>query len=292
MKIAVLGLGAMGARMARRLLATGEHDITVWNRTAEATRPLADAGATVASTPAAAVRQRDLVISMLRDDDAGRTVWLDPDTGALAAMAPGATAVDCSTVSPAFAAELASRCSQHGIDFLDAPVLGSRHQADAGTLIFLIGGQPEVAHRVEPVLRHLGGAVHHMGPAGTGSRMKLLVNSLFAVQIATVAELIGAVHDTDLEVTRAIEVLAATPVASPAAATAATAMLGRTFPAAFPIELVAKDLHYAVGDAAARRATVPLTRTAADTYQRAISRGHGPDNITGVVQLFRGTTVC
>ncbi|WP_449063436.1 NAD-binding protein [Planomonospora algeriensis] len=128
-----------------------------------------------------------------------------------------------------------------------------------------------------------------MGPAGTGSRMKLLVNSLFAVQVATVAELLGTLHDTDLDAAHAIEVLAATPVASSAIATAATAMLGRTFPAAFPIELVAKDLRYATADAALRHAAVPLTRAAADTYRQTIDRGHGQDNITGVIRLFRAT---
>jgi 3-hydroxyisobutyrate dehydrogenase len=289
MRIAVLGLGAMGSRMARRLLATGEHDLTVWNRTAEAARPLVEAGAAAAPTPAAAARQCDLVLSMLRDDDAGREVWLAPETGALAAMAPGTVAVDCSTVTPDFSAELAARCTQRGVDFLDAPVLGSRPQADAGTLIFLVGGRPAVAHRVEPVLRQIGGAVHQMGPAGTGTRMKLLANSLFAVQVAAVAELLGALGGTDLDAARAVDVLAATPVASPAAATAATAMLGHTFPAAFPIDLVAKDLRYAAADAATRHATLPLTHTAADTYQRAIDRGHGQNNITGVVQLFRTT---
>jgi 3-hydroxyisobutyrate dehydrogenase len=290
MKIAVLGLGAMGSRMARRLLDTGEHDVIVWNRTAEAIRPLVEAGATAASTPAAAAQHCELVISMLRDDDAGRSVWLATDTGALAAMTPGAVAVECSTVTPAFAVELAGRCSRRGVDFLDAPVLGSRPQAEAGTLIFLVGGQPAVAHRVEPVLRHIGTAVHQMGPAGAGSRMKLLVNSLFAVQVAAVAELLGALNDTDLDAARAIEVFAATAVASPAAATAGTAMLGRTFPAAFPIELVAKDLHYAAADAATRHRAVPLARAAAAIYRQAIERGHGQDNITGVVQLFRAGT--
>ncbi|WBB50734.1 NAD(P)-dependent oxidoreductase [Verrucosispora sp. WMMA2044] len=290
MRIAVLGLGAMGSRMARRLLATGEHQVRVWNRTAEAAQPLVEAGATAAATPAAAAVQSDLVLSMVRDDDAGRAVWLTPGTGALAAMAPGTIAVDCSTVTPAFSDQLAERCVQCGVEFLDAPVLGSRPQADSGALIFLVGGDPAVGRRIEPVLRQIGGAVHHMGPAGTGARMKLLVNSLFAVQVAAVAELLSALHGTNLEAARAVEVLAATPVASPAAATAATAMLGRAFPAAFPIDLVAKDLRYAVADAASRQATVVLTNATADTFQRAISKGHGQDNITGVVQLFRTAT--
>jgi 3-hydroxyisobutyrate dehydrogenase len=289
MQIAVLGLGAMGTRMAHRLLAAGEHEITVWNRTAEARRPLVEAGATAAPTPAAAAERCDLVLSMLRDDDAGRGAWLAPDVGALAAMAPGTVAVDCSTVTPAFATDLAARCARRGVGFLDAPVLGSRPQADAGTLIFVAGGDPAVLRRAEPVLRRLGGAVHHMGPAGTGARMKLLVNSLFAVQVAAAAELLGALHDTDLDPARAVEVLATTPVASPAAATAATAMLGHTFPPAFPIELVTKDLEYATADAALRHAALPLTHAAAGTYRRAVEHGHGAANITGIVQLYRAT---
>jgi 3-hydroxyisobutyrate dehydrogenase len=287
MKIAMLGLGAMGSRMTRRLLAAGGHEITVWNRTAETAQRMVEAGATAAPTPAAAAEQRDLVISMLRDDGAGRSVWLDPGVGALAAMVPGALAVDCSTVTPAFSGELAARCAQCGVDYLDAPVLGSRPQADAGALIFLAGGEAAVLRRVEPVLRQLGGAVHRMGPAGTGAQMKLLANSLFAVQVAAVAELIGALHGTGLDPARVVEVLAATPVASQAAATAATAMLGDTFPAGFPIELVTKDLEYATADAASRHATVALTRIAADTYRQAINQGHGGDHITGVIKLFR-----
>ncbi len=287
MKIAILGLGAMGSRMTRRLLATGEHDITVWNRTSEAARQLVELGATAAPTPAAAADRQNLVISMLRDDHAARSVWLDPDLGALTAMAPGTLAVDCSTVTPAFTGELAARCAQRGVDFLDAPVLGSRPQADTGALIFLAGGAPAVLRRAEPVLRRLGGAVHHMGPAGTGAQMKLLANSLFAVQVAAVAELIGALHGTGLDPARAVEVLAATPVASPAASTAVTAMLGDTFPAAFPIELVSKDLEYATADAAARDATVALTRAAAGIYRQAINEGHGGDHITAVIRLFR-----
>jgi 3-hydroxyisobutyrate dehydrogenase len=128
-----------------------------------------------------------------------------------------------------------------------------------------------------------------MGPAGTGAQMKLLANSLFAVQVAAVAELTGALHGTGLEPARVVEVLAATPVASQAATTAATAMLGDTYPAGFPIGLVTKDLEYATADAASRHATVALARTAADTYREAVNQGHGDDHITGVIRLFRAT---
>lgn len=287
MKITVLGLGAMGSRMAHRLIATGEHEVTVWNRSAEACQPLIHTGAKAAPTPASAVIDSDLVLSMLRDDDAGRSVWLAPDTGALAAMTPGAVAVDSSTVTPTFSSELADHCARHGVEFLDAPVLGSRPQADAGALIFLAGGDPTVLHRVEPVLRQIGGAVHHTGPAGTGARMKLLANALFAVQVAAVAELLGSLRDTDLDPARAVDILATTPVASPAATAAATAMLGQTFPPAFPIELVSKDLRYATDDAALRDAAVPLTHAAAEAYEKALEYGHGAENLTGIIQLYR-----
>lgn len=283
MKIAVLGAGAMGSRMAHRLIATGQHRVTVWNRTADRLRPLVDAGATAAGTPAEAARRQDLVLSMLRDDDAARSVWLDPDHGALPAMTSGTVAADSSTVTPSWSRELAARCTDHGVAFLDAPVAGSRPQADAGALIFFVGGDPATLPRVEPILRTLGGAVHHVGPVGAGTQLKLAVNALFAIQLAAAAELLSALHGTDLDPGRAAAVLAETPVASPATAAATTAMLQQLYVPAFPIDLVAKDLRYVT---AQPDAALPLTRAAAEIYERAAAQGHGNDNITGIIQLY------
>ncbi|MCP1659423.1 NAD(P)-dependent oxidoreductase [Neisseria perflava] len=133
-KIAFLGLGAMGSRMALNLVKAG-YALTVWNRTASACDELVAAGAKAASTPREAVQGAEFVISMVRDDEASRQVWLDDKTGALAALAKNAVAVESSTLTPDWIHELSTAMQIHGTAFLEAPVSGSRPQAAQGQLI-------------------------------------------------------------------------------------------------------------------------------------------------------------
>ena len=130
MKVAVLGLGIMGAGMARQLVAK-QFDVTVWNRDAAKTAPLKSAGARVATTPAMAAADADIAFAMLANDDASRAVWLGAD-GALAAMRQGSVAVESSTLTVDWIRELAAAASDRGVDFLDAPVTGSKVQAETG----------------------------------------------------------------------------------------------------------------------------------------------------------------
>ena len=111
----------MGARMAARLIKAG-HDVTVWNRTADATKPLVAAGATQAQTPRQAAAGAAFVVTMVRDDDASRRVWLDPDNGALAGMAAGAVAIESSTLTPGWIRELGHAIAERGVALLEAPV--------------------------------------------------------------------------------------------------------------------------------------------------------------------------
>ena len=284
MTISLLGLGAMGARMAGRLLDAG-HTLTVWNRTPERAAPLAERGATVADTPRDAARGADLVIAMVTDDGASRAVWTGPD-GALAALAPDAVAIESSTLTVGWVRELADAVAARGARFLDAPVAGSRPQAEGGHLIYLVGGEAGALDRARPVLDAMGGAVHHVGPAGHGAALKLAVNALFAVQVAAVAEWVAALGAAGVDEGRAAEVLAAVPVTSPAAQGALRAIHARAFAPLFPIDLVAKDLGY--GAALAREAGVaaPTTEAVRDVFERARAEGHGGDNITGVARLF------
>jgi 3-hydroxyisobutyrate dehydrogenase len=286
MKVAILGTGAMGSRMARRLLDTGQYDVTVWNRTAERTRPLTEGGAHLVDSPAQAGRDGDVVLSMVRDDEAARAVWLEPASGALSTMPPGAVAIDCSTVTPNWSRELAARGAERDVAVLDAPLAGSRPQAESGGLIFFVGGDQAALDRVRPLLLTLGGVVHHVGPAGAGTQVKLAVNALFAVQVATVAELLATLAGTDVSPARALEVIASTPVAAPAIAAAAEAMLRRAYEPSFPIDLVVKDLGYAAADGATRGRDLPVVRSAQDIYRQAARAGHGGDDITGVLQHY------
>ncbi|MEM7786339.1 MAG: NAD(P)-dependent oxidoreductase [Bacteroidota bacterium] len=197
MTVSILGLGAMGARMAARLLAAG-HAVNVWNRTPERAAPLVDAGARLGASPRDAASGAEVVISMVTDDAAARAVWTGPE-GAVFGLGPGAVAVESSTLTPAAVAELAEAVTEAGAVFLDAPVAGSRPQAEAGALVYLVGGDAQAVERVRPLFDVLGGAVHHVGPTGQGAAVKLAVNALFATQVAAVAELLAMLQASGVD---------------------------------------------------------------------------------------------
>ncbi|MCU0684289.1 MAG: NAD(P)-dependent oxidoreductase [Polyangiaceae bacterium] len=285
-KVSVLGLGAMGSRMASKLLAAG-HAVTVWNRTPERAQALREAGATVAATPREAAVGASFVIAMVRDDAASRDVWTNPTTGALAALGADALAIESSTLSLEWVATLASRCHERGVGFLDAPVAGSRPQADAGQLIYFVGGQAAELARAKPVLEAMGAAVHHAGPSGAGAAVKLAVNALFGVQVAALAELIGWLRKAGLDAPRAMEILAATPVCSPAAKGASASMLAAAFAPAFPVELVEKDFGCLRAAATIAGSALPVAKAAGDVFSLALNAGQGEENLTSVVKLYR-----
>lgn len=285
-RIAFLGLGAMGARMAARCLAAG-HAVTVWNRSPGPAAPLKDQGAGVAGSPAEAAASAEIVISMLRDDEASRAVWLAPQTGALHAMAPGTLAIESSTLTPGWIAELGAAADAAGVAFLDAPVAGSRPQAEAGQLIYFVGGGDADLARAQGVLGAMGGTVHHAGPRGAGAMVKLAVNSLFGLQLAGLAELIGLLDRSGVDPAQALDIIGAVPVCSPAAKAASGAMLAGNFAPAFPIELVEKDFGYVAAAATQANAAIPLAEATRAVFAKAMTAGHGAENITGVVQLYR-----
>lgn len=298
-KVTVLGLGAMGSRMAANLL-QANHAVTVWNRSEHRAQPLAKLGATVAKTPFAAVQGADVVISMVRDDEASRFVWFGQASigqedigqedigkaGALSGMKADAIALESSTLTLSWTRTLAQAFQQKGIAFLDAPVAGSLPQAEAAQLIYLVGGSAETLAKVQPMLDILGGATHHAGKSGHGMAVKLAVNTLLAVQAATLAELMGLFQKCGLDEAQAVGILSATPVCSPAAKGLSAAMVARQFKAMFPIELVEKDLSYLTSTAHESEALAPMAQAAQQAFKQAIAHGKGADNITGIAQLY------
>jgi 3-hydroxyisobutyrate dehydrogenase len=278
--ITFLGLGAMGSRMATNLIKAG-HTLTVWNRDAKKADPLLALGAHLAGTPKAAAQSADIVISMVRDDEASQKLWTGGD-GAFASMRKGTLAIECSTLTTGHIKSLAQIAIQHGLRFIDAPLAGSRPQAEAAQLIFFAGGNPDGIAEAEPILKTMGLAVHHAGNIGSGATVKLMVNALFGIQLAAVAELIGLAKNAGLDIAKAVEIMAATPVTSPAAKFAAGAMLAGNFAPMFPIELVAKDFSYVT----AQGANTPLSKAAEAIYKQAIAEGHGSKNITGIAARY------
>ncbi|BAC91700.1 NAD(P)-dependent oxidoreductase [Gloeobacter violaceus] len=284
-KAAVLGMGAMGSRMAAALLKAG-HQVTVWNRNSQKTAPLAEMGAKAAQTPRAAVEEVDFAVCMVRDDAASRFVWLDFETGALAGLPADAVAIESSTLSVAGVQELAEHFQARGKTLLDAPVSGSRPQAEAGQLIFLVGGDAGAVAKAGPILNAMGGTVHHAGPLGNGAAVKLAINALLGVQVAAMGELIALLRHCGIDEVRAVEIIGSTSVCSPAARGAASAMAVGNYAPLFPSALMEKDLGYLQNMAAAHRARAPLTQAARSVFGEAMSRGYGEDNMTGVAQLY------
>ncbi|MEM1292929.1 MAG: NAD(P)-dependent oxidoreductase [Cyanobacteria bacterium P01_H01_bin.162] len=284
--VALLGLGAMGSRVAQNLLRAG-YALVVYNRTANTAKPLLEQGAVFAETPQKAAAQADVVVSMVTDDAASREVWLHPQVGAVQGLQTGKVAIASSTLTVDWARELATRVEQTGAAFLDAPVVGSRPQAEAGKLIYLVGGAADTLQQVAGVLL-ASGTVQHVGSTGQGMAMKLMVNALFGIQVSALAEALGCLTRQGLPINQAMDCLAPLPVLSAAAVGAGKLMVANQHAPLFPIALVEKDLRYAVTAAQAVGMELPITSATQQTFQRAIAAGYDSNNITGVVQLFEG----
>jgi 3-hydroxyisobutyrate dehydrogenase len=202
-------------------------------------------------------------------------------------LGSGAIAIESSTLSPRWVSELAARVLRTGAAFLDAPVVGSRPQADAGQLIHLVGGDEKVFDRARNVLSALGGAAHHVGPVGSGATLKLVVNALFGTQVAALAELLALLRRSGGDPAALGEVLSSLPVTSAAAKGALALMLKRLDSPLFPIDLVEKDFAYTLAHAETTSTELPLTRAAHAQFAKAKAEGLEASNITALARLYQ-----
>lgn len=260
MRVAWLGLGAMGVRMARRLVAAG-HEMTVWNRTAGRTDGL---DATVAATPAAAVRDAEVVLLMLADPAALAEVTEAAD-GLIGAVVPGTTVVDLSTVGPAAVARLRAALPE-SVPLLDAPVMGSLAEAETGSLRLLTGGPTTAVAELEPLLSSLGEVVH-LGPSGTGAAAKLVANFVLLGTLGVQGEAVALADGLGLQREVAWRILAQSPLAEQAEKRRPRMESGE-FPARFALALARKDADLVVSMARATdtdlRLALALQRWLAD----------------------------
>jgi 3-hydroxyisobutyrate dehydrogenase/2-hydroxy-3-oxopropionate reductase len=249
--IGFIGLGAMGTRMAQRLVA-GPHGVTVWNRTTKRAEPLAAAGALVAATAAEAARAGEIVITMVRDSDALRDVMHGSD-GVLAGLRPGTALVEMSTVGPRAVHGLARELPAE-IGLADAPVLGSVTEAEAGSLRIFVGGDAELFGRIRPVLAVLGDPLY-VGELGSGAAAKLVANSTLFAVICALGEAIALGEGLGLSRETVFDVLAATPLAAQAERRR-RAIESASYPQRFKLSLARKDAELVL--AAAKEAGVDL----------------------------------
>jgi len=282
-KVAFLGLGIMGRPQAANVCRAG-FDLTVWNRTRERAESFAEEhrGVEVAESPAEAARGADVVISMVPDVPEVEEVLFAAADG----MAEGTLAVDMSTIAPTASVSIGQRLGERGIHFLDAPVTGSRPKAEDGTLTIMAGGEAEDFERAKPVLEAMGQLVIHVGPSGHGEMIKLINNTLAAINAAGLAEALVLAQAANLDTDKLRQVVASGSGASTMLALKAEPMIERDFDPLFKLEHMLKDVRHCIREADALGVDLPVAKAVESLYSRAAEIGLGGQDFAAVIEVI------
>ena len=278
MKIGIAGTGKMGAAIAGRLMGLG-HEITVWNRTADKTKGLAAAGAKVAASPATLASDAEILVTILTDAEAIHAVYSGPQ-GLLSGNVSGKLFIEMSTVRPEVAIELAARVKQKGGALIECPVSGTTGPAREGRLFGFAGGADADMARARPLLEQMCRRVEHVGPVGSGARMKLAVNLPLFVYWQALGEALLLCRSLNLEPERLMSILADTSGAANALKTRGGAIAAHIAgkdagPVSFAVDLVCKDLRTMIAEAKALGGTLPAAETALKCFEEAARSGLG-----------------
>lgn len=268
--VGFIGLGAMGSRMAHRLLDAG-HELVVWNRTREKMSPLTEGGAKAAASPADAASRAEVVITMVSDPAALRAVTEGPD-GIISGTTASTTVIEMSTVGPAAVSRLASVLPP-GTSLLDGPVLGSLAEAEAGTLEIFVGGPADLFERWASLLSVMGSPIH-VGPLGAGAAAKLVANSTLLGVLGVLGEAVALAEALGLSREAAFDVLSATPLAAQAQRRRTSIEKG-DFPPRFSLALARKDAELISGAAGASGVDLRLLAAARSWLADAEEAGWG-----------------
>ena len=279
--VAVLGIGKMGAGMARQLLRHG-HAVSVWNRTNERAAPLAAEGARVADEPAEAARGAAVVVVMLFD--AGSVIDVLRDAGP--GMTEQTVVVQASTVGLDID-RVAQEAGRLGVRLLDAPVLGTRQPAEQGTLTVLASGDPALRNVADPVLDAIGARTVWAGDAlGAASRLKLVCNAFTAAQTAATAQSIALAEGLGLDPKLFLEAISGGASDTPLARAKGAMMIDGDYPAAFDVAGLRKDLALILAAATEAGIATDLARAVLALAERAEERGHGSEDMAAVRLAF------
>jgi 3-hydroxyisobutyrate dehydrogenase len=279
-KIGWIGLGTMGIPMANSLVNAG-YELTVYNRNATKTVTLQQQGAAVSTSPASLIAGVDIVIIMVTDDKAIQEIF-QGEQGLLAAQVQGKTIINMSTVSPAISIQMEALCTEQGNHYLDAPVSGSVKQATEATLVIIAGGNLEAFEAVRPILESIGKLVIRFGEIGAGNRVKLIVNTLLAIQAQALAEAMSFAQDLQVDQAELMNVLNNSALGSPFIKIKGEAIVSDNFKPAFSLNNIVKDLKLAqdIG------LSYPLGTTALKSYQSAAAK-YGSEDIIGIFKALK-----
>ena len=276
--VAVLGTGIMGAAMARNLIEAGM-EVRVWNRTREKAEPLAQSGARVTQSPVEASEGADFLVTMLSDTDAVEEA-VGGDT--LTALAESAVWVQTSTVGTEGNERLQKIADEHSVAYVDAPVLGTKQPAEQGALILLASGPEEVRGRCEPVFGAVGSKTLWLGPAGAGSRLKLVVNNWIVGLLGVLAETVAFAEATGVDPAKFLDVIEGGPLGLPYAQLKGQMMMEDDFPTSFSLKLARKDASLVLEAAEQEGLRMAVTEAVVARFDEAIEAGHGEEDVAAV----------
>lgn len=275
MNVTVLGTGIMGAPMARNIARAG-HAVRAWNRTRARAEPLGADGVTVVDTPGEAAADADVVLTMLADPDA---------VLAVAGQLPPSDAIwwQASTIGIDGIERCAALAAERGLTLVDAPVLGTREPAERGELTVLASGPDPALDACAPLFDAVGATTLRVGPAGAGTRMKLVLNHWLLGLVETLAESIALAEAIDVDPRALLDALAGSPVGAPYAGLKGPAMIERSFPPSFPLALAEKDARLIVEAAERHGLDLALMPVVRERMGLAIARGHGDEDLAAVI---------
>lgn len=282
--ISYLGLGTMGSGMASNLLKTG-YQLTVWNRSVEKCEPFARKGARVADTPTDAVREVDLVMYCLSNDQAVEEVVFGTK-GILGGIKEGVIAIDMSTVLPATSLREQEAYAKHGVDFLDAPVFGSKQESADAKLWIMAAGNKAIFEKVKPVLEHLGQTVHYFGKNGNATAMKLVGNLIVALEMEALAEGLVLAQKAGLDLKTVMEVVKVADFRSPLLVSNGQNILKRDFSPSFALKLMLKDVGLIERFGDSLQSPVPALRLVGRNLASAFALGFGKENASALIKAL------
>jgi 3-hydroxyisobutyrate dehydrogenase len=279
MRVAFLGLGIMGRPMAANLVKAG-HEVTVWNRT-----PKDVEGARTAASPAEAARGAEVVWMCVSDTAAVESLLFDPQ-GVEGSLAEGMTIVDSSTISPSATRKFADRVRPRGVQYVDAPMTGSKVGAEGGTLIFIVGGDEPVLEHLKPLFNAMGKQVFRMGETSKGHAAKLAMNLQIALIYEGFAEGLTLASKLGVDAATLLPVVQASMIRSGVIEYKAPFVLKRDFSANFPLRLMHKDIRLALSAAKEARVKLPALETVEEVYEMATEDGHGDLDYAATITLL------
>lgn len=286
MNIGFIGMGIMGSRMAMNLLAAGK-DLTINNRTREKAQALLDKGAKWADSPAELASSADVLFTMLSTPEAVRTVATGQN-GFLHAMPQDTLWVNCSTVDPDFARQMAQLAELQTVGYLDAPVAGTKGPAETGDLVFLVGGDSENVKRCQPYFDCMGKKTVHLGDAGMGSSMKMLFNLMLGCTMAAYSEAVVLGEAFGFSKGDIGKVLLDAPVTAPFVKMKHLLIAENNFAEHFPLCWMRKDLHLAADAAYKNGIALPALNSIKEIYGLAEKQGLGRKDFAAVYQFLAG----